>query len=276
MILMITIRDLVLAMGGTAVLIVSAVAFGGKILLGKITAKFQHEYNEKIVALTNELSKSNNLLNSAHLIFLNNVKAINERKILILEDIWKNTFIVKRAIPANIQLTLWILQDSEWTIETLKKMQPIGQPSKYESIKKEATNNLLKVSDEAFQFIDGARCYISQELYQMYWAYNMVIHRTVDGFIRGVTTHHLELWKNDEFTLQGLKTVLSDMELQQIDKKTIGSFSFTVDLLQLKILDRIKQELMGKNESVNNLKNLLEVEELKNKIEAENGNSPKL
>lgn len=50
----------------------------------------------------------------------------------------------------------------------------------------------------------------------------------------------------------------------------MGSFSFTVDLLQLKILDRIKQELIGKNESANNLKNLLEVEELKNKIEAGN------
>ncbi|MBK8584463.1 MAG: hypothetical protein IPN88_03065 [Bacteroidetes bacterium] len=270
MILTITIRDLIVAMGGTAVVIISAFAFGGKILLGKITAKFQHEYNEKIVGLTNELSKSNNLLNNAHSIFLNNVKAINERKILILEQIWKNTFIVKRAIPPNVQLTLWILQDSEWSIETLKNMQPFGKPTKYDSIKMEAKNNLLKVSDEAFQFIDGARCFISQELYQMYWAYNLVIHRTVDGFIRGVTYNNLELWKKDEYTIQGLKTVLRDTELQQIDKKTMGSFSFTVDLLQLKILDRIKQELIGKNESANNLKNLLEVEELKNKIEAGN------
>ncbi len=270
MILTITIRDLIVAMGGTAVVIISAFAFGGKILLGKITAKFRHEYNEKIVGLTNELSKSNNLLNNAHSIFLNNVKAINERKILILEQIWKNTFIVKRAIPPNVQLTLWILQDSEWSIETLKNMQPFGKPTKYDSIKMEAKNNLLKVSDEAFQFIDGARCFISQELYQMYWAYNLVIHRTVDGFIRGVTYNNLELWKKDEYTIQGLKTVLTDTELQQIDKKTMGSFSFTVDLLQLKILDRIKQELIGKNESANNLKNLLEVEELKNKIEAGN------
>lgn len=148
----------------------------------------------------------------------------------------ENTFIVKRAIPPNVQLTLWILQDSEWSIETLKNMQPFGKPTKYDSIKMEAKNNLLKVSDEAFQFIDGARCFISQELYQMYWAYNLVIHRTVDGFIRGVTYNNLELWKKDEYTIQGLKTVLTDTELQQIDKKPWAPLVLLLIYCNLKFL----------------------------------------
>jgi len=285
MIEMITVGDLILAAGGTAAVVIIAIGFGGKLLLSKITSKFHHEYNEKIVRLTNELSKSNNLLGTAQSIFMNNVKAVNEYKIKILEDLWKNTFVIRDSVPTYTHSTLMLLGESEeqWSISHLKNIQPLGQDSRYNDILKERKNkNSFEKWKLCSQFLNNNRQFISEELYQLIWLYDLMFIRVPDEFSRHVWLHSfseenfhnkkneheiIPHWREDEHVVNSIRKVLSKEDAEEVLKPKFGSFKEATDYIQMKILSRIREEMTGKHESAENLKTLLQVESLKSAIE---------
>ena len=289
---MISISDLILAAGGTAAVVIIAIGYSGKLLLNKMTSRFQHEYNEKIIKLTNELSKSNSLLGTAQTILMNNVMAVNEYRIKILENIWKNTFVIRDSVPTYTHTTLMLLGESkeQWSITHLKNIQPPGQDNRYNNILRERqnmvdekeNNNKFQKWKTVSQFLSDNRPFISEELYQLVWLHNLLLYRIPDEFIRNVWLHafteenfqnqknpheYIPHWREDEHIVKSIKKVLTQEDAQEVLKPRFGSFKEATDYVQMKILFRIREEMTGKHESADNLKALLLVESLKASIE---------
>lgn len=279
-----TLSDLILAAGGISALVILVVSYGGKLLFNKITSSFQHEYNEKIVKLTNELSRNNHLLDAAQSIFLNNVKTVNEYKIKILEDLWRSTFALRDSVPIYTYSTLMALGDSneQWSISNLKKIQPLGEENRYNRILNERNNNNGFEQWNVFsQNLSNKRPFISEDLYQLLWLYGLMLFRIPYEFARQVWVYSfseinstninkddtIPHWREDEHAVNSIKQILSKEEAEEILKPKFGSFKEATDFIQMKILSRIREELTGNHESAEHLRILLQVESLKTSID---------
>ena len=53
---------------------------------------------------------------------------------------------------------------------------------------------------------------------------------------------------------------LSEKEIKYIQSVTFGSFNQTVELLELKILTKIREELLGREENIDTIKYLMNIE----------------
>jgi len=256
--------------GGLIVILTAIFTFIAKILFEKIKKSVKHSYDVKTEEIKSELSKNNKLLDNAQSIFLNNIKSISSRKIEILENVWKNTLKIKKQIPPEIILTTWILQDKEFNIETLKKMKPLLEDSSYfDKIKKLYIGQIyLKIGHSEFEDVEDGRSFISEELFNLYKVYYSFIGRTVHAICWQTATEQLVSWKKDDFTITLLKSVLNEKEMNYIEQVQMGSFNQAIELLELKILNNVKEELLGTSENIDSIRYLMNIEkEMKSKFE---------
>ncbi len=206
------------------------------------------------------MSKNNKVLDNVQTIFLNNLKSKSSRKVEVLELLWLSALAIKRNIPPEIKTVFYILHDNKYNIKALKKMKPLMEESFYEKIEKISSKPYLNLISKESDKIEEAKRFISGELHGFLSVHIAVTGRIVTSICHDVAQDILSFWKEDEHTMSLLKSVFTNQELDQINKKQIGSFNQVIELLELKISNTIKGELIGSKENIDSIKHMLALE----------------
>jgi hypothetical protein len=249
-----TVTEVLLIFGGASVvlvgLITGLITWGGKIWMNKMIEndrrKTQFLIEELKNSLTQEREKYNQVLKTqldqSRFLFektiafvSDNQKFVGEKRLLAFEKLWKTIPELKRFAPFYLD---YILSNEQELLRTNPKLKSIIDGIKEQEFIDEAQ----KISAE-FEYL---RIYIPETIWQMYSSYKILsigIPLRLKFFLN--SNNPLIPWYREQANQNIIINIMSKEEVQEFNSKQVGQLSYTLDLIESKILELIQMYISG-------------------------------
>jgi len=234
-------------LGGSAV-VLSAIA---AVFFERLKVFWKRRSDSEIEALKGEIQKGNSTLNSLASSYLNNFNKVQDKRIEAAEKLWASVLEIKRGMPKVILLAYQILLDEELSNDKFNKSQTMRD--QVQQLNEAEATNYLHPIDEA---LETFKPFIGDSTYILFSAYLGFIGRTTFQFIKRYKEENLSTWKTDPGIKGMLKPVLTEEEIKSLYSMRINSFGTALNLLETKILIEIRENLYGKNMTLDTIKHI--------------------
>jgi hypothetical protein len=245
-----TVKDVALLLGGANVILVALITWVGKIWMDKMIEnerrKTQFLIEELKNSLTQEREKYNQVLKTkldqSRFLFektisfvSDNQKVVGEKRLLALEKLWKTIRELRKTAPFYLDE---ILSNEQ---ELLRKNP--HYKSKIDDIKgQEFIDNAQNISSE----FESLRSYIPETIWQMYSSYKILsvgIPLRLKFFLN--SNNPLIPWYREQANQNIIINIMSEEEVKEFNSKQFGQLSYTLDLIESKILELIQMYISG-------------------------------
>lgn len=254
---------LIKILGGIGVLITGVSIFISKLITEKAISKWKKKSQQDMQHLSSELSKQNTTVSNLQANYIHHIQKLLDDRIKVSQNTWYNILQIKEAIPSPIQLLLYILTDDELQNSVLdKKNNSEESLGKLISTIKE-DDFVSKISFYAME-VEKNRPFISDDLYYLFRCYLSINGRITHKLVTDYKKGNLKTWKKDEPLLDILRNILSTNEYNYIMKKQIGGYIDLINILEIKILNKIKSTLNGTEFDEDSIKQMKKLEKIAN------------
>jgi len=249
-----TVTEVLLIFGGASVvlvgLITGLITWGGKIWMNKMIEndrrKTQFLIEELKNSLTQEREKYNQVLKTqldqSRFLFektiafvSDNQKFVGEKRLLAFEKLWKTIRELRKSAPFYLDE---ILSNEQ---ELLRKNP--HYKSKIDDIKgQEFIDNTQNISSE----FESLRSYVPETIWQMYSSYKILsigIPLRLKFFLN--SNKPLIPWYSEQANQNIIINIMSEEEVKEFNSKHFGQLSYTLDLIESKILKLIQMYVSG-------------------------------
>lgn len=245
-----SVKEVALLLGGANVILAALITWVGKIWMDKINEnerrKTQFLIEELKNSLTQDREKYNQVLKTqldqSRFLFektislvSDNQKFIGEKRLLVFEKLWKIIRELKKSAPFYLDFILSNEQE-------LLRENPILK-SKIDDIKEqEFIDNAQNISSE----FESLRIYVPETIWQMYSSYKILsigIPLRLKFFLN--SNDPLIPWYREQANHNIIINIMSEEEVKEFNSKQVGQLSYTLDLIESKILELIQMYISG-------------------------------
>jgi len=229
--------------GGLGVVISAIFIFLNNLTTEKLKSVWNRNTQKELQEIKSTLSQNNSTLTNLQMNFVHHQQNIQNKRMESIENIWVAVLKIKRGIPSPVALCLSILEDDEIKNEIIDNPNKKGESIGSMVAKLDESTDTLPIIEPA-EGIDRLRPFINEELYSLFKTYLAIVGRITHKFILDYKRGKLQTWKKDDIVVQQLKSVLTEKEFKYIFEKRC-SFNDMINLLEIKILDKIRETVTG-------------------------------
>lgn len=236
------------AFGGWAVLTIALSTWIGQRIAERINIKWKDEQNKRFEVLKAEITHSQTILNAAVASFSSECQATQQKRLISVENLWVEILNLKK-ICGRVILFYDILQVNEYNM-----------PKSYEIL------GDLKEDFMNTETLEINRPFVSSDLWNLFFIYRQIIGRSYWLTMEGRNNKDIQSWKNDKAILQARDFILTKEENEYINTSlhldNYAPISFILNIVEMKILNTINCEILGKTSIEASLQNALELTSL--------------
>ena len=241
-----TVKEVALLLGGANVILVALITWVGKIWMDKMIENERRKTEELKNSLTQEREKYNQVLKTqldqSRFLFektisfvSDNQKIVGEKRLLAFEKLWKIIRELRRFAPFYLD---YILSNEQ----ELLRENPILK-SKIDDIKEqEFIDEAQNISSES----ESLRIYVPETIWQIYSSYKILsigIPLRLKLFLN--SNKPLIPWYSEQANQNIIINIMGEEELKELNSKQVGQLSYTLDLIESKILELIQMYISG-------------------------------
>lgn len=242
--------------GGSAVVISGFIAWIGQLYHSNRIEKWRSKTESKLKILENELSEKSHILNSLIDVQKSNYSAGQEKRIGSIEKIWISLEGLKNSISSIIPFLYNGVTAEE--IEELNSDQLTDSSNLLlKQLKEVDFNSFFSTSIDFNRALFSERPFIGEEVYFSLQSYNFFLGRTMYLLQSGIKKRNVKHWTNDHSTIDLLKSIFPEHQINAIVQSEINSYDMISFLYEDKVIEEINDVLSGKiasNKSLENFK----------------------
>ena len=247
--------------GGLGVLLTGSVTLVATAILDRYRVKWRHDASQNLEEIKVELAQNSSTLLNIQSNFLHYQQTNHAKKLEAIEAVWLATLEIKKGIPPPVAFTLQFLDDSEVKNSTIdsrnKKGESIGQMMS----KLDPSLDTIFIIEPS-EAVHRLRPFITAELFSLFKTYVGIIGRVTHMSIINYKKGTLTTWKHDTAVESLLRSSLSEDEFAYIMEDKVGSLNHMSNLLELKMLDNIREGISGKDVNSENIQELKRLEKI--------------
>lgn len=248
-----TAKEITLLLGGTNLILVATITWLSKIWMDRILENERRKTQVIVEQLKGSLTQEREKLNSVLKtqldqsryffektvsFFSENQKSIYEKRLLAFEQIWRTVQKFRQLAP----FLLDILLEKEY--ELIKT-----NPELKEFLQRCDENELLKQCKLIDSEIESHRIYIPALIWQLYYSYRLISIRPILKYKLIVTSKTSDTpiipWYKDSTLHTIIVNLLDEKELEEFDDLHTGQLSWTLNRIEIKLLDMFQKYLSG-------------------------------
>lgn len=261
----ISLQEILALCGGSTIIISSIVGYVTQRFADWKNEKWRSETEIKLRYIENELSDKSLIFNSLIEAQKNNYGFAHERRLKAIEETWNGICQFNSRFPNSISAIYnkyqeenlgTLLINAEKSEEVKHLLDDINEI--------DSNDNFITWFDDMQAKLSSNRPFLGEDLYRSLFTLNLFYSRILLHVATNVYNKKLYHWHYDKILLKVLKGYLSEEEFTFLMKNKMTSLSYTIGVLEDRILGQINKVLTGNNATKTSLEHIKEMRDLIN------------
>ncbi|MCY3887953.1 MAG: hypothetical protein OXG19_09695 [Chloroflexi bacterium] len=227
----------------------------------RAAAEQAHELTTEENALLEEIRRLNTQLqamqNTANATVIEGQRVAAEWRTKTADAIWREIVRLRQAAPAVLTYLDILTPDEYQHFVTRADLRELA----------------LALEDERLWYwtleAEHVRPFLGEDLFLKFFIYRACLGRVAYLLERDVRQGEVKPWFRDSGIRQHLRLVLEEDEMKQLDELPIGQLSWTLNIMEGKILDQLRRVVSGEISMTESLEQARAIRESIQKLEAE-------
>jgi len=236
----ISVTEIIVLLGGWAVIVTGLVTWIGKLVAEKVTLKWKEQQQKEIETLRSQLTRDRIVMETAISSFSSGQRAVQEKKIQATAKLWKRVLKIRKVCHSAI-FFYNIVHPSEYN-------EVFAKPNMKAMISNLDDSVVDQIISDPEDF-ESNRPFLGEKLWLLFFIYRAFFGRITLILVDGLKKGKIKDWRKDHGVHSLLKYVLSNEQITAVTVESPIAMHKAITLLEAMLLEEISLIISGSKAS---------------------------